>query len=162
LQKAGEMPLNSLPGTELHELLGAAGLKFTPQRELVMRILRENDGHLDAEEIWRLARVQDRSVNLATVYRTLLVFKKLGLVDQRYFARDHKREHYEAAGSREHYHFTCTRCGQVIEVETERIKQARHEISETLGLSCVGACVCFEGICAECGAELHKINGGIK
>ncbi len=138
--------------TGFSESLHAAGRRMTPQRALVLSILQEADEHLDAEAIWQQARGRDASINLATVYRTLAVLKEMGLVEQRYFARDHKREFYEAVGKREHYHFTCLGCGRVIEVETPRIRQARRELSDSIGLRFVHACICFEGYCAECAA----------
>ena len=126
---------------------------MTPQRLLVLQILEEAEDHLDAEAIYERARERDPNVSLATVYRTLSKLKELGLVEQRYFARDHKREYYEVAGRREHYHFTCLGCGRVIEVHTSRIQQAKEEISRELGLVFTHACICFEGYCAECVAK---------
>jgi Fe2+ or Zn2+ uptake regulation protein len=147
------MSTSSPPETGLRNSLHAAGRRLTPQRALVLSILQESDGHLDAEAIWQQARTRDETINLATVYRTLTVLKEMGLVEQRYFARDHKREFYEAVGKREHYHFTCLGCGKVVEVETPRIRQARRELSEALGLRFLHACICFEGYCAECAAK---------
>ena len=134
----------------LVDTLHASGRRLTPQRALVLSVLEESETHLDAEGIYEIARKRQPGLNLATVYRTLAVLKEMGLVDQRYFARDHKREYYEAVGKREHYHFTCLRCGKVIEVETPRIRQARQELSAALGLRFAHSCVCFEGVCAEC------------
>ncbi len=136
--------------TQLSDSLHAAGRRLTPQRALILSILRESAGHLDAEGIYALARRRHPGLNLATVYRTLAVLQDMGLVEQRYFARDHKREYFEAVGKREHYHFTCLGCGKVLEVETPRIRQAQRELGETLGLIFSHACVCFEGYCASC------------
>lgn len=129
------------------------GLRATPQRLLVLQVLQEAEEHLDAEAIHARAREYDPNVSLATVYRTLHKLKEMGLVEQRYFARDHKREFYEATGKKEHYHFTCVGCGQIIEVHTPRIAQARRELAEQLGLVFTHACICFEGYCASCAAE---------
>ncbi len=129
------------------------GLRVTPQRLLVLQVLQEAEEHLDAEAIHARAREHDPNVSLATVYRTLNKLKEMGLVEQRYFARDHKREYYEATGKEEHYHFTCLGCGEVIEVRTPRIAQARRELSEKLGLVFSHACICFEGYCPSCAAE---------
>ena len=134
----------------LVDTLHASGRRMTPQRALVLSVLEEGETHLDAEGIYEIARKRQPGLNLTTVYRTLAVLKEMGLVEQRYFARDHKREYYEAVGKREHYHFTCLNCGKVIEVETPRIRQARQELSTALGLQFAHACVCFEGVCAEC------------
>jgi Fe2+ or Zn2+ uptake regulation protein len=134
----------------LEQSLHSAGRRLTSQRALILSVLEDSDEHLDAEGIYEHARKRRRSLNLATVYRTLTVLKEMGLVEQRYFARDHKREYFEAVGKREHYHFTCLGCGKVIEVETPRIRQARQELGVALGLTFIHACVCFEGFCPEC------------
>lgn len=146
------------PDLELRSSLHAAGLRLTPQRVQVLNILEESDEHLNAETIWQRAHARDKSLNLATVYRTLAVFKEMGLVEQRYFAREHKREYFELAGKREHYHFTCLGCGEVIEVETPRVHQAVRELSESMGLRFAHACVCFEGYCAAC-VEASSTDG---
>lgn len=138
---------------ETRERLEAEGLRITPQRLQVLQILDEAKEHLDAEAIYLRARERDPNLSLATVYRTLSKLKEMGLVEQRYFAREHRREYYEATGREEHYHFTCLGCGQVIEVCTPRIAQARHELTEQLGLVFAHACVCFEGYCAACAAS---------
>ncbi len=149
-------------GTEsdVRQRLATGGLRVTPQRLLVLQVLEESDEHLDAEAIYARAQQRDPNVSLATVYRTLNKLKELGLVEQRYFARDHKREYYEVAGRREHYHFTCLGCGRVIEVHTARIQQAKAEISRELGLVFTHACICFEGYCAECAAKRNNEEAG--
>jgi len=134
----------------LNEKLHAAGHRLTAQRALVLKIIEESDDHLDAEGIWQCASEMQAQVNLATVYRTLSVLKEMGLVQQRYFARDHKREVYESALKPEHYHFTCIGCGAVVEFQTTRILQARAELSAEVGVDITHACVCFEGHCKQC------------
>ena len=93
--------------------LRAAGQRVTGQRLLLIRLLDQSERHLDAEALYERARQEMPEINLSTVYRTLAVLKDAGLVEQRYFARDHGREFYEATGTVEHYHFTCLNCGRV-------------------------------------------------
>lgn len=137
----------------LHKLtrsLHDSGRRLTPQRALILSIIEGTSEHLDAAQILELAQRANPNLNLATVYRTLTVLKEMGLVQQRYFARDHKREYYEASTKREHYHFTCLECGRIVEVQTPRLMQARQELAQQLGLVFTHTCVCFEGYCAEC------------
>lgn len=134
----------------LIEKLHAAGHRLTAQRALVLKIIEESDEHLDAEGIWKRAGEMQAQIDLATVYRTLSVLKELGLVQQRYFAREHKREMFESALKPEHYHFKCLGCGEVVEFQTTRIQKARAELSAELGVSISHACVCFEGYCSQC------------
>ncbi|GAH00887.1 unnamed protein product, partial [marine sediment metagenome] len=50
-----------------------------------MEIIRQGEGHLDADEIYRRARERVPRLSLSTVYRTLLMLKKLGLVEELHF-----------------------------------------------------------------------------
>lgn len=137
----------------LKRKLQDAGLRATSQRLAILQVLETATGHLDADAICQEAKKLDASVSLATVYRTLGRFKELGLVKQRYLTSDHNREYYERASKKEHYHFHCRECGKVLEIETERIRQAREELSAELGIRFTSACICFEGYCAECAAQ---------
>ncbi len=139
---------------QFRDRLRSSGRRMTPKRALVLEILQQSDAHLDAETIWHLAWGRDQSLNLATIYRTLTVLKEMGLVEQRYFARAHKRELYETMLKPEHHHFTCLGCGQVIEFETARINQARQELMEERDLHLTHTCVCFEGYCPTCSSGL--------
>jgi len=65
---------------ELNRHLHTLGLRTIPQRLLVFRMLKQVNKHLDAEGIWKLACQGDCNPNLATVYRTLNFFEKIGLV----------------------------------------------------------------------------------
>ena len=137
-----------LPSPE--EQLRSAGHRVTPQRVLLLRLLEEADEHLDAESLYQRASAADASISLATVYRTLAVLKELGLVEQRYFARDHGKEYYEPTRRSEHYHFTCTSCGRVIEFSTPLVAEISRAVGERNGLKVTHACVCFEGLCDRC------------
>jgi len=150
--------MDRFASSDFAELLHASGRRRTPQRELILSILEETDEHLDAEQILNRARRHLPDLNLTTVYRTLEVLQSMGIVAQRYFARDHGREYYEAAVKREHYHFTCLGCGEIIELHTPRIRQAQQELMQTLGLVISHACVCFEGYCADCAPPSEPIH----
>ncbi len=134
-----------------------AGLRATPQRIAVLQVLEQAQAHLDADAICQQAKLLDDSISLATVYRTLNRFKEVGLVQQRYLTRDHTREYYERADKEEHYHFHCRECGRVMEVQTNRIAQARRELSDTLGLVFSSACICFEGYCPDCASRVQDV-----
>ena len=90
--------------------------------------------------------------------RILLDLKEMELIEQRYFARDHGVEYYEAVSKGEHYHFTCLGCRKIIEVETPKIRQVQEEFSTLTGAKFTHACVCFEGYCSNCVNEEEKIT----
>lgn len=140
-----EVPLSVLEG-ELRE----AGLRVTSQRLQVFKIVSESDAHLAAEDIHAIVREQNRGVSLATIYRTLNALRGAGLVAPHYLGRDHEREHFEHSGKPEHFHFTCQRCGQVFEFETELMQTLKVKLREEKGWVLARSCMCFEGICSEC------------
>jgi Fe2+ or Zn2+ uptake regulation protein len=129
---------------------------MTHQRQTVLSILETSETHLDAEGIWEHARSIGENINLATVYRTLSVLKEMGLVDQRYFARDHKREVYETSNKPEHYHFTCVSCGEVIEFSTSKVNDLRAELESEKSVQLTHTCLCFEGYCSNCNIKSLK------
>ena len=66
------MRINRNPALELKER------PLTTQRRLLLDILREAEGHLDARELFQRAIDKDPRISLATVYRNLRLFKELG------------------------------------------------------------------------------------
>ena len=77
-------------------ILAAAGRRTTAQRALILEVLRNSSGHLDADQVYRLARERDPHVSLSTVYRTLSLLRELGQVEELHLAEEH--HHYEAKG----------------------------------------------------------------
>ena len=130
--------------------LHSQGMRLTGQRKLILQVLEDAGGHLDAESVFERAHKRDERVSLATVYRTLELLKKMGLVDQHYTSREHLREVYEPVGANEHYHFSCIKCGRVIEFQSPMIDRARRQLARELGINVLHACACFEGYCASC------------
>jgi Fe2+ or Zn2+ uptake regulation protein len=94
----------------------AAGKRMTRERELILRVIEENR-HLDAEEICRLASRKNPRLNLSTVYRTMALLREMGLVDACPLGEDH--DHYEARGDT-HHHAVCLGCGRILEIPTDR------------------------------------------
>jgi Fe2+ or Zn2+ uptake regulation protein len=133
--------------------LKARGLRVTPQRLLVLQILEESGGHLDAKTIHARGQARDPNLGLATVYRTLGTLKEMGLVESCCLARDHRQNYYEVTGKEKHYRFACLGCGRIIEVHAPRVEHACREAAEKLGLTLIRANVCFEGYCPACTAR---------
>jgi len=108
--------------------LNRAGKRFTHQRALIMDIIRQGQGHLDADEIFRRAREKELRLSLSTVYRTLQMMKELGLVDELHFGENH--HHYEVKPTKGHYHLVCLGCGRVIEFSYPLSRYLKREVPE--------------------------------
>lgn len=131
------------------QIFQTTGRRLTSQRRLLLKVLAECDEHLDAEEIYDLAKEQDPNISLATVYRTLKVLKEAGIVEERILDPEGQKRHYELR-DKSHYHFTCLGCGRVIEFESPLIEQASAELAERFHLDVVQTRVHMEGYCADC------------
>jgi len=138
---------------EMRTLFQAAGKRLTHQRRLILEVLERSDTHLDAEAIHDRVKQQDPDVSLATVYRTLALLKQMGLVEAHSLGTDRSR--YESAGETPHYHFSCLRCGKVIEFDTPLVAQVEQMLSEREGVHVTGAHLHIVGYCAECAATVE-------
>jgi len=124
------------------------GQRVTSQRKLLLDLLRHSEGHLDADELYRLAKERDPRISLSTVYRTLNLFKELGLVEERHFAEEH--HHYEVRRKKEHHHLICLNCGMVVEFKFPLSKRMKEDVSRQSGFEILNASVSMEGYCERC------------
>lgn len=127
-------------------------LRMTDQRRLVLRVLEESDEHLDAEAIYDLVRKQNPRISLATVYRTLALFKELGLISEHKLGEDHS--HFETAQNEPHYHFTCLACRKIIEFSAPEIDDILLPRIKKQGLEINEVHLILSGYCADCQANL--------
>ena len=135
-------------GERLRDALRSAGRRLTPQRRLILKVLEESDGHLDADALYDRVKARDPDVSLATVYRTLAVLREIGMVEEHRLGQDHG--HFEAVRQAPHYHFTCQRCGKVIEFDTPLVAQIEVALAEREGVRVTGAHLHVSGYCAAC------------
>ena len=142
----------------LEDALRGAGRRVTAQRRLILQVLEESNGHLDAEALYERVKTRDPDASLATVYRTLAVLREIGLVEVHQLGQDHG--HYEAVGQEPHYHFACLRCGKVIEFDTPLVAQVERDLSAREGVRVTSTQLHVSGYCARC-AETAGGSGSI-
>jgi Fur family transcriptional regulator, ferric uptake regulator len=131
-----------------NEVIQQRGLRPTSRRRLVFEILQESHEHLDAETVHQRARRKDPHISLATVYRTLALFKLLGLVEEHQFGESHS--HFETVPESPHHHFTCLECGQVSEFPAPKVDAAMRQLCEDNGNSLEQIKLELNGICHAC------------
>jgi Fe2+ or Zn2+ uptake regulation protein len=124
---------------------------LTTQRRLLLELIRDAEGHLDAKELYLRARARDEFIGWATVYRSLNLFKELGLVDERRLGK--VRCYYEIKQSPEHQHLLCRGCGKVIEFQTPYFQELVEAVRREHGFKITKAELCLEGYCEHCNQE---------
>ena len=113
----------------LAQELIARGVRMTNQRRLLVEIIQGADSHLDAIELWQRARVKDPTLNKVTVYRTLAMLKKHGLVDELDLMHmEGEKHYYEAKTTRDHLHLACLKCGRIQEFESSLFERLKGQI----------------------------------
>ena len=124
----------------------------TEQRQLIFEIIRSADRHLDAGEIYQLARHKSASISLSTVYRNLQRYKRLGLIEEHQF--DGMRRYYETAPLSKHHHLVCLGCGRIFEFKCPSAEKLKSRISKEEGFKVTDAEVRLAGYCPKCQQRL--------
>jgi len=97
-------------GSKLSEL----GYRLTPQRMMILSAIENSDDHISAEEIYAQVVAKYSNVNISTVYRTLELLKRLGLVTETDLGEGRVR--YHPADKGHHHHLVCKECGAIIDL----------------------------------------------
>jgi Fur family ferric uptake transcriptional regulator len=127
---------------------GISGRPVTTQRSLLLNIIRKANKHLDADELYRLAKEKESRISLATIYRNLKLFKELGLIAESSLGDTHS--HYEIKGKADHYHLICLGCGRVVEFDSPLIRKATADVQKEQGFDITSVQLKMEGYCSEC------------
>ncbi len=130
------------------QTLNVSGLRVTNQRALIMEIIRQGGGHLDADEVYRRARDKQPRLSLSTVYRTLQTLKKVGLVEEVHI--DETRHCYEMKSPTEHHHLVCLECGRVVEFQYPIVRLVKRKVTEARDFEITGSEVRMTGYCPAC------------
>jgi Fe2+ or Zn2+ uptake regulation protein len=130
----------------LAEQLRARGLRATPQRLLIHRVIAELGRHATAEEIHQAVERIAPNVSLPTTYATLELLEQLGLV--RRLAVPGGSALYDPRGG--HHHAVCRSCGRVADLEAEVDTSAVEGAARHGGFEPDRVEVVASGLCAEC------------
>jgi Fur family ferric uptake transcriptional regulator len=124
-------------------------LPVTEQRLAIADAVLSTDQHLSAEDVAAALRKDGATAGTATVYRTLEVLVKSGLVVERDFGEGFKR--YEAArGVPHHEHLLCTSCGRVTEFRDERLERMTTLLAEAHDFTRQRHRLVIYGLCGNC------------
>ena len=95
--------------------LSKLGHRLTPQRMMILSAIENSDDHISAEEIYIQVVTKYPYVNISTVYRTLELLKRLGLVTETDLGGGRVR--YHPADKGHHHHLVCRECGAIIDLD---------------------------------------------
>lgn len=113
------------------------GLRITGQRRVIAQALVEADDHPDAEELHDRVRGLDRTISIATVYRTLQLLEKLNIVAKRDFGDGRARFELSMNQRDHHHHMIDIETGEVIEFYNQELEDLKVRIADELGYDLV-------------------------
>src|SRR5919202_1360140 len=140
--------------TALAEALAREGLRLTPQREAVLRVLAATEEHPSVDQLYAQARRRCRSTSRATVYNTLSMLKQLGEVMELEFAEGGNR--YDGRTPEPHPHLVCTRCGRIEEFDPTDLRLALAAAAAASGYHVTGQRLDFYGECPACHRQRYE------
>ncbi len=121
-------------------------MKYSKQREIILKTLIENKIHPSAEKLYTLLLDKGKRISIATVYRNLNALADAGIIKK--FKTAEKKERFDST-TEQHYHFLCTKCGKVYDLPVEIASDITKKIQE-YGFTVTEYDMILEGRCPEC------------
>ena len=130
------------------EALRDQGYRLTPQRLIVLSIVTDGDGHMGVDEIFQRAKKAYPYMDVATVYRTLHLFRNLGVVTEVAIG---DRLHYELTDPHGgHHHMVCRVCNGAFNLSPHYLEEFRNTLSKEFGFEPDLEHFAISGVCAWC------------
>jgi len=130
------------------DTLQQQGLKLTRPRRAILQVLAEASDHLKVAEVHRRALVIDPKIGLASVYRTMSLLERLGLV--RHVHIDHRHRHYAPTDDDHGHHLVCNGCGRVVEFSDCQVDNLAKTLARRTRFVIEGHSIELYGRCPDC------------
>ncbi len=140
-----------------HGKFAGYGYRMTVPRQAILSTLSKSKKHLSAEDIYLSVHKAYPGIGLTTVYRTLELLVRMGLVFKFDFGDGRSRyELAEGPNTNHHHHLVCRGCGRIIDYselvdeETKILKQIGQTLSKKYDFSIDSHQIHFLGLCNKC------------
>ncbi len=135
------------------EYVRRKGLRFTPERETIVREIFKIHDHFDVDELYLRLRNKGKKLSKASIYRTIPLLIDCGLIQEVYHEDGHM--HYEHIyGHSPHGHIRCLACRRVEEFTDDRVNAIEQEVIKKFGYKITGFKLEFFGFCPQCQKKL--------
>lgn len=125
------------------------GYKLTPQRRAVLDILTHSRGHLTPTAVYDMVHREHPSIGLVTIYRTLEILAKIGLICEVH-TKGNGRSYLLRRAAEHHHHLICSDCGEVIDFIDCDLSDLEQTLSLETGFEIESHVLEFSGRCRNC------------
>lgn len=141
---------------QIHARLEEKGYRLTPQRRAVLETFLTNPNrHLSADDVYSLVKATNPEIGVATVYRTLELFRELHIISEQDFGQGMSR--YECASDdSHHHHIICLSCGRVWEFSSATLEKVERQLAKDHDFEVAGHNLQLYGYCKDCRLKMHE------
>ncbi len=132
----------------LYETLKSSGYSVTHPRKQIFDELHASGPVTTATLSQKCAEALDR----ATVYRTVSLFERLGIVNRIWHGFKSQLELSEIF-TPHHHHATCQNCGKTIDIVNPELENTISKLSREQGFLAIGHVIELTGYCKVCNGE---------
>jgi Fur family ferric uptake transcriptional regulator len=131
-------------------LLKDNGLKYTKQREAILKTLYDHPDHFTPENLYLLVKENYPELNtgITTVYRTLNLLEENDIATSISFGSAGKK--FELGNKPHHDHLICEKCGEIVEFEDQKIEKLQEDIAKMHDFKLTDHLMQLYGICKKC------------
>ncbi len=122
-------------------------LKYSRQRESIKEYLYSTYDHPTADTVYLNVKQEYPNISLGTVYRNLNLLAELGEVIK--ITTPYGGDRFDGH-THPHYHFCCSKCGKVVDLDLEDMSYINKEASKNFDGIIESHSMMFYGTCGDC------------
>jgi Fe2+ or Zn2+ uptake regulation protein len=120
----------------------------TVQRQLILNVLEEAEGHLTMEQLAQRVQSISPAVSLSTIYRNVELLLAMGLMRANHLLGEGTT--YERADEQSHIHLVCQHCHCVIHLDAKPLESLQANLQDTEQFHVVSLALTVAGYCTPC------------
>lgn len=138
--------------TSLKAELNDRGWRMTPQRETILQVFQNlpKGKHLSAEDLYNLLKGDGEKISLSTIYRTLKLMARMGILRELELAEGHKHYEINQPYPHHHHHLICVRCSKTIEFKNDSILKTGTKTAQKEGYHLLDCQLTIHAVCPAC------------
>lgn len=142
--------------TSLKAELNERGWRLTPQRETILQVFQNlpKGKHLSAEDLHMLLEEQGENISLSTIYRTVKLMARMGILRELELAEGHKHYEQNQPYPHHHHHLICVRCNKTIEFKNDSILKTGTKTAQKEGYHLLDCQLTIHAVCPTCQRSL--------
>ena len=131
--------------------------RWTVPREAILKFLSRSSKHMSVKEIYASLYKSYPGIGLTTVYRTLELLARMGIITKLTLGDGQSRYEFKSSEKEEHHHhLICTKCGKIIDYsefldeELNLVRKTEERLAKKYNFKILDHNIEFLGICEKC------------